>query len=121
MRPNHLGRREFITLLGDAVAWPVAAGAQQADRMRRIGVLMAFDENDPKAKDWLSNFTQGLAELGWTEGRTVRMVVRWAAGSVDRMRTFAKELVELQPDVIFASNSHPAARNSPRARAGAHP
>ncbi len=69
--------------------------------MRRIGVLMAFDENDPKTKGWLSNFTQGLAELGWTDGRTVRMDVRWAAGSVDRMRTFAKELVELQPDVIF--------------------
>jgi putative tryptophan/tyrosine transport system substrate-binding protein len=70
--------------------------------MRRIGVLMAFDENDPKTKDWLSNFTQGLAELGWTDGRTVRMDVRWAAGSVDRMRTFAKELVQLQPDLIVA-------------------
>jgi putative ABC transport system substrate-binding protein len=87
------------------VAWPVAARAQRADRMRRIGVLMAFDENDPKAKGWLSNFTQGLAELGWTDGHTARMDVRWAAGSVDRMRTFAKELVELQPDVIFASTT----------------
>jgi putative tryptophan/tyrosine transport system substrate-binding protein len=94
-------RRKFITLLGGAAAWPLAAGAQQADRMRRIGVLMAFEENDPKTKDWLSNFTQGLAELGWTDRRTARMDVRWAAGSVDRMRTFAKELVELQPDVIF--------------------
>jgi putative tryptophan/tyrosine transport system substrate-binding protein len=79
-----------------------AARAQQPERMRRIGVLMAFDENDPKTKDWLSNFTQGLAELGWTDGRTVRMDVRWAAGSVDRMRTFAKELVQLQPDLIVA-------------------
>jgi putative tryptophan/tyrosine transport system substrate-binding protein len=95
-------RRKFIALLGGATAWPLAAGAQQADRMRRIGVLMAFDENDPKTKDWLSNFTQGLAELGWTDGRTVRMDVRWAAGSVDRMRTFAKELVQLQPDLIVA-------------------
>ena len=94
-------RREFITLLGGAAAWPLAARAQQADRMRRIGVLMAFEENDPKTKDWLSNFTQGLAELGWTDRRTARMDVRWAAGSVDRMRTFAKELVELHPDVIF--------------------
>ena len=83
------------------MAWPVAAHAQRADRMRRIGVLMAFNENDPKAKGWLSNFTQGLAELGWTDRRTARMDVRWAAGSVDRMRTFAKELVEQQPDVIF--------------------
>jgi putative tryptophan/tyrosine transport system substrate-binding protein len=96
-------RREFITLLGGAAAaWPLAARAQQPERMRRIGVLMAFDENDPKTKDWLSNFTQGLAELGWTDGRTVRMDVRWAAGSVDRMRTFAKELVQLQPDLIVA-------------------
>jgi hypothetical protein len=69
MRPNHLRRREFITLLGGTMAWPVAAGAEQADRKRRIGVLMGFDENDPKAKGWLSDFTQGLAELGWTDGR----------------------------------------------------
>src|SRR5258707_1229810 len=95
-------RRKFITLLGGAAAWPLAARAQQPERMRRIGVLMAFDENDPKTKDWLSNFTQELAELGWTDGRTVRMDVRWAAGSVDRMRTFAKELVQLQPDLIVA-------------------
>jgi putative ABC transport system substrate-binding protein len=96
-------RREFITVAGGAAAsWPIAARAQQPERMRRIGVLMAFDENDPKAKGWLSNFTQGFAELGWTDGRTVRMDVRWAAGSVDRMRAFAKELVQLQPDVILA-------------------
>jgi putative ABC transport system substrate-binding protein len=68
-------------------------------------VLSAFDENDPLAKGWLSDFTQRLAELGWTDGRTVRMDVRWAAGSVERMRTFAKELVELQPDLIFASTT----------------
>jgi len=70
-------RRKFITLLGGAAAWPLAAGAQQADRMRRIGVLMAFDENDPKTKGWLSNFTQGLAELDWTDARTVRIDVRY--------------------------------------------
>ena len=99
-------RREFITLVGGGVAaWPLAARAQQVERMRRIGVLMAFDENDPKAKGWLSNFTQGLAELGWTDGHTARMDVRWAAGSVDRMRTFAKELVEREPDVIVASTT----------------
>ena len=73
--------------------------------MRRIGVLMAFDENDSQTRGWLANFTQGLAELGWTDGRTVRLEVRWAAGNVDRMRTFAKELVELQPDVILASTT----------------
>jgi putative tryptophan/tyrosine transport system substrate-binding protein len=99
-------RREFITLVGGGVAaWPLAARAQQVERMRRIGVLMAFDENDPKTKGWLSNLTQGLAELGWTDGRTARLEVRWAAGSVDRMRTFAKELVEREPDVIVASTT----------------
>ena len=73
--------------------------------MRRIGVLMAFDENDPKTKDWLSSFTQGLADLGWADGRTVRTDVRWAAGNVDRMRTFAKELIDLKPDVILAGTT----------------
>jgi putative tryptophan/tyrosine transport system substrate-binding protein len=102
MRPNHLGRREFITLLGGAVAWPVAAGAQQADRMRRIGVLMASDENDPQVKVWISGFTQGLAELGWTNGRNLQTDIFWAGVNVDRIRMFAKELVDLQPDVILA-------------------
>ena len=87
------------------VAWPVAARAQRADRMRRIGVLMAFDENDPKTKGWLSNFTQGLAELGWTDGRNVRMDFRWAAGNVDRILVLAKELVYLRPEIILASTT----------------
>jgi putative ABC transport system substrate-binding protein len=96
-------RREFISLLGGAAAaWPLAARAQQPGRMRRVGVLMAFDENDPEAKAYLSGFTQGLAELGWTDGRNLRMDVRWAAGNVDRMRMSAKELLDLQPDVILA-------------------
>jgi putative ABC transport system substrate-binding protein len=99
-------RREFITLLGGAVAaWPLAARAQRPDRMRRLGVLMAFDEDDPGPNGRLSGFTQGLAELGWTDGRNVRMDVRWAAGNVDRMRMFAKELVDLQPDVILADTT----------------
>jgi putative tryptophan/tyrosine transport system substrate-binding protein len=80
----------------------LAARAQQADRVRHVGVLMPFGETDPEAKAELSGFTQGLVELGWTEGRNLRMDVRWAAGNVDRMRMFAKELVDLQPDVIFA-------------------
>ena len=95
-------RREFITLIGGAAAaWPLTARAQQPERMRRIGVLMAFDEHDARAKGWLSRFTQGLSELGWTEGRNLQMEVRWA-DSVDRMRMFAKELVELRPDVILS-------------------
>jgi putative tryptophan/tyrosine transport system substrate-binding protein len=87
MQFDHLNRREFITLLGGAAAWPLTARAQQVERRRRVGVLMGFDENDPGAKGWLSGFMRGLAELGWTDGRNVRMDVRWAAGNPDRMRT----------------------------------
>jgi putative tryptophan/tyrosine transport system substrate-binding protein len=97
-------RREFIGGLG-AAAWPMATRAQQPDRARRVSVLMAFSENDPEAKAYLSGFTQRLSELGWINGRNVRMDVRWAAGSVDQMRTFTKELVDLQPDVIVANST----------------
>jgi putative ABC transport system substrate-binding protein len=104
-------RREFITVLAGAVALPLlcprVARSQQPDRMRRIGVLMASGENDPEAKAQLSGFTQRLADLGWIDGRNLRMDVRWAAGNVDRIRMFAKELVGLQPDLILA-NSTPA-------------
>jgi putative ABC transport system substrate-binding protein len=95
-------RRDFITLMGGAAAWPLGARAQQGDRMRRIGVLLPIDENDPEGKAQLSGFTQRLAELGWTDGRNLRMDVRWAAGNVDRMRLLAKELVDLAPDVIIS-------------------
>jgi putative tryptophan/tyrosine transport system substrate-binding protein len=102
-------RREFIAGLGGALAWPLAARAQQGERVRRIGVLMGFDENDPEGKTRLSAFTLGLAELGWIDGRNVRIDVRWAAANVDRMRTVAKELVDLQPDVIVANAPEPIA------------
>jgi len=97
----------FITLLGGAaIAWPIGARAQQpAERMRRIGVLMSVEENDPEGKTQLSQFTQALAESGWTDGRNLRMEVRWGGGDVNRTRTFAKELVALQPDVILAQGT----------------
>src|SRR4051794_7989613 len=98
-------RRDFIAGLGGAAAWPVVARAQQDNRVRRVGVLMALEENDPEAKARLSVFTQRLSELGWTDGRTMRMEVRWAAGDVDQMRMFAKELVDLQPNVILAQTT----------------
>jgi ABC transporter substrate binding protein len=82
-----------------------ATRRRRLGRVRRIGVLMAVDENDPAAKAQLSRFTQGLSELGWSDGRNLRTVVRWAAGDVDRMRMFAKELVELKPDVILANTT----------------
>jgi putative ABC transport system substrate-binding protein len=100
-RRSLVRRRDFITGLGFAVAWPRAARAQQVERVRRIGVLMGADEDDPQRKRWLSVFAQGLAESGWTDGRNLRMDVRWAGENVDRMGMFAKELADLQPDVIF--------------------
>jgi putative tryptophan/tyrosine transport system substrate-binding protein len=98
-------RRQFIAGLGSAAAWPLAARAQQANRMRRVAVLMPYDENDSGAKAFLSAFSQGLSALGWTDGRNLRMEIRWAAGNIDRMRTLAKELVDLQPEVIFTDST----------------
>jgi putative ABC transport system substrate-binding protein len=101
-------RREFIAGLGGAAAaWPVMGAAQQADRVWRIGVLMYGVESDPLSKSSVPAFTQALANLGWTEGRNVRMDLRWGGGNADRMRIFAKELVDLQPDVILATATLP--------------
>jgi putative ABC transport system substrate-binding protein len=94
-------RRAFITLLGGAAAWPFAARAQQ-QRMRRLGVFMGFVENDPEGALWLSSFTQAFQELGWVDGRSVQIDVRWSASNVERERKLSKELVNLQPDVILA-------------------
>jgi putative tryptophan/tyrosine transport system substrate-binding protein len=94
-------RREFITLLGGAVAgWPLPALAQQPERTRRIGVLSSLAETDVEAQAWDAAFRKRLAELGWIEGRNVRIDYRWGAGSVDRMRLFARELVQLNPDAL---------------------
>ncbi|HEV2549880.1 MAG TPA: ABC transporter substrate-binding protein [Stellaceae bacterium] len=98
-------RRNFISLIGGAAAWPLAAGAQQADRVRRLGVMMTVAETDPEGQSWLAAFTQELSRLGWTEGRNLRMDVRWAPGIIDLMRTAAKELVGLQPDVILSNST----------------
>jgi putative tryptophan/tyrosine transport system substrate-binding protein len=99
-------RRDFLTLLGGAAAaWPLAARAQQTERERRIGLLMRYSESDPEGKIWLSAFVQGLAVLGWRNRQNMRMDVRWAAGDVDRIRAFAKELVDLRPDVILANST----------------
>jgi len=94
-------RRDFITAMGGAAAWPLAARAQQFIGVRRVGVLMASAESDPEAKAHLSGFTQKLGELGWSDGRNLRMDVRWAGDDVARMRTLAKELVDLRPDAIL--------------------
>jgi ABC-type uncharacterized transport system substrate-binding protein len=96
-------RREFIALLGGAaVAWPLAARAQQGGGMRRIGVLVAYAESDREGQARVAAFRDGLQKLGWTEGRNIRIDYRWAAGDMEAMQRFAKELVALQPDLIFA-------------------
>jgi putative tryptophan/tyrosine transport system substrate-binding protein len=97
-----LTRRQFITLLGGAAAaWPLAAGAQQADRMRRIGVLMSLAADDPEGKARLAAFVQRLQELGWSDGRNVRIDYRWGVGDAERRR-YAAELVALAPEVILS-------------------
>jgi putative tryptophan/tyrosine transport system substrate-binding protein len=94
-------RREFIAGLGGAAVWPIAARAQQGDRVRRIGVLMSLGEADPEAKASLSAFTQRLAELGWTDGRNLRIDVRWGS-DIDGIRADAVELVSTNPEVLLA-------------------
>jgi putative tryptophan/tyrosine transport system substrate-binding protein len=98
-------RRAFIAGLGSAAAWPVVARAQQGDRVRRIGVLSAADENSPEVKLLLSAFTQALADLGWTVGRNLRMDFRWGSGDINRIRALAPELVGLQPDIILTTST----------------
>ena len=98
-------RREFITVLGGAAAWPLTARAQQPDRMRRIGVLIPLAESDPEARAVVAAFVPGLQELGWMDGRNVRIDYRWAGSDPQRIQSFAKELVDLQPDLIVARSS----------------
>jgi putative tryptophan/tyrosine transport system substrate-binding protein len=105
MQFGQLHRREFITLLGGAAAWPLAARAQQPDGVRRIGVLMSTAADDPVAKTRGAAFLQGLQQLGWTEGNNVRIDYRWGAGDADRIRRYAVELIELAPEVILASSA----------------
>src|SRR5262252_7322253 len=100
-----LRRREFITLLGGAAAWPLAARAQQPKPMRRIGALMNLAADDPEAPGRVAAFAQGLGELGWTIGRNVRIDYRWGANDPDRGRRYAGELVALAPDVVLATNT----------------
>jgi putative tryptophan/tyrosine transport system substrate-binding protein len=97
-------RRAFISLLGGVAAWPLAAGAQ-SDRVRRIGVLMAYAESDPEGQAWVAAFREGLQKLGWTENTNVRIDYRWATAEVAQIRQQAKELVAQQPELILSSGS----------------
>ncbi len=109
-------RREFITLVGGAAMWPLAARAQQGERMRRIGVLMSMPADDPEGQARLTGFLQGLQELGWTAGRNARIDYRWAADDAGRPK-YAAELVALTPDVILASTSQSVAALQQASRA----
>ena len=98
-------RREFITLLGGAaVAWPLAARAQPSERVRRIGVLMGLADN-PLGQTYRTALLDGLGELGWTDGRNLRVDIRWAVGSAERTRALAKELIDEGPDLVVAQNT----------------
>jgi ABC-type uncharacterized transport system substrate-binding protein len=100
-----IARRDFITLLGGAAIWPLAAGAQERERMPRIGVLITLAADDPESQRGMSAFLQGLQELGRSDGRDVRIDYRWSAGDTDRVRRYAAELVALAPDAILAQGS----------------
>jgi ABC-type uncharacterized transport system substrate-binding protein len=103
---SDMKRRKFITLLGGAAAWPLAARAQQGERMRRIGVLMPLAADDPVGQARIAAFREGLEKLGWTEGRNIRIDTRWTStGDVESMQRFAKELVALQPDLIVTQST----------------
>ena len=103
-------RREFITLLGGAAAWPLAARAQQNDRVRRVGVLMAHTESDPEFQNYLNAFREGLQKRGWIEGRNIRIDTRWGAlDDAEVRQRSAKELLALEPDIILTQNTPPTA------------
>jgi ABC-type uncharacterized transport system substrate-binding protein len=107
---SDIRRREFITLLGGAAAaWPLAARAQQGERARRIGMLMAYAERDAEAQVWVAAFREGLQKLGWTEGRNIAIDVRWATGDTEAIQRFAKELVASGPELVLASSTPPTA------------
>ena len=102
---RHTRRRQFITLLGGAAAWPLAAYAQQPQRIPQIGVLMGVAESDPGGQARIAAFQQGLADLGWTVGRNIHLEYRWAAGDIDRTRAYAAELVALAPEMLVGNGT----------------
>ena len=98
-------RREFIVILGTAVTWPLAAHAQQPESMRRIGTLLNRGPDDAVGQAFVTAFQQAMQQLGWSDGRNVRIDTRWAAGDANLIRNYAAELIALSPDVILAAGS----------------
>src|SRR5215472_13410692 len=106
MQFDQLNRREFITLIGGAaVAWPLAARAQQGERMRRVGVLMGYAETDTAAQAQVTALRQGLQKLGWEEGRNIRIDVRYPGGDASAVRTALMELMRFTPDVLVTNTN----------------
>src|SRR5262245_52551069 len=101
----HIRRRQFIVTLGGAAAWPLAARAQQSERMRRIGVLMLYPENDPEGQRRARALQQGLQTLGWVVGRNVQIDFQWGLGDAGWLRSAAAQLLRLAPDVILANGT----------------
>src|SRR5262249_33719572 len=104
-RGDRMRRREFITLLGGAAAWPRTTRAQQAERMRRVGVISTLPADDPEGTARTTALLQTLQELGWTDGRNLRIDIRWGAGDSERIRKYAAELLALKPDVVLATGA----------------
>src|SRR5215470_2269207 len=102
---SHVERRKFLATLGGAAAWPLAAGAQPGERVRRVGVLMAYSESDREGQADVAAFREELQKLGWTDGRNLRIESRWAALDAGAMQRFAQELVALQPDLVLSNNT----------------
>ena len=101
---SYIERRKFLaTLGGAAVAWPLAARAQQGERVRRLGVLTVLDSSDPEVKAWLTAFEEGLQKLGWSQGRNLRIDYRWPGRDEGRLQTYAAELVRMAPDALVAA------------------
>jgi putative ABC transport system substrate-binding protein len=98
-------RRDFITVLGGTVAWPFAARAQQREQLRRLGIMLAYAEDDTQGQKFTAAFVQGLRDLGWTEGGNIHIDYRWCGSDVDRIRHAARELLELKPDAILAQSA----------------
>jgi putative ABC transport system substrate-binding protein len=105
MQIVRLGRREFLTLIGGAIAWPSTGFAQQNEALRRVGILIPYKEGDAEGQAVVAAFQRGLADLGWTEGRNVRFDIRWGAGDPDKTRALAKELIGTKPDVIVPTSN----------------
>src|SRR6516225_912092 len=102
-------RRDLITLIGGTAPWPVAVRAQQAERIRRLGILMAVAESDADARKGISILQESLQKLGWKDGNNIRIDIRWGNGDPDRIQDLAKELVDLQPDILVG-HSTPSAK-----------